>query len=150
MKKFIYIISVFVLASCQDIENCDSNDEMPEMVLEFLSRETQLPVKVGFTITASGSPYSFEPFEDSTGVGLPLDPNAETVTFFFDSLQTSVRYELEMSYETQVSIFDEACRTSVTFLNLDTLDERSYTFDSLSIPGTTTNRLIQTNVQVFF
>ena len=146
VRKSIYIIALMLLGACQDIENCDTNDEQGFMVVAFLDKESGAPVKAGFTITAAGSPYSFTPFTDSTAVGLPLNPDAESVTFFFDSLGASVRYQLEISYETQVSIFDEGCDPSIIFTNLDTL---SYTFDSLSIPGTITNRLIDTNVQVF-
>lgn len=147
MKKTLFILLVIAIGSCQDIENCDTNDEWNFMIVDFLDRETQTPVKIGFTITASGSPFQFVPFEDSTGIGLPLDPNSETVTFSFDSLGTSVSYSLEVSYDTQVSIFDEDCEPSFTFMNLDTV---SYSFDSLSIPGRITNRQVDSNVQVFF
>ena len=117
------------------------------MILQYLDQTTNQPVKVNFTVTASGSPYQFIPFDDSTSIPLPLDPNAASVTFNFDSVGSTTSYELEISYETQLSIFDESCDPSFIFLNLDTV---RYSFDSLSIPGRITNREIPTNVQVFF
>lgn len=147
VKKTIFILTIFLFGACQDIANCDTNDEQSFMILEFLDKETEEPIKTGFTITATGSPYAFIPFrDDSSAVRLPLNPNEGSVTFYFDSLDTSIRYELEMSYGTQVSIFDEDCPPSITFMNLDTL---RHTFSAVKIPGTITNRLIETNVQVF-
>lgn len=136
-----------IAASCQDIESCDANDEVSYMVVDFLDHETGSPKKQGFTITSASSPYEFVPFSDSLGVALPLDPNKNSLVFFFDSLGTTVHYELEVSYEVQVSIFDEKCDPSFVFSNLDTL---RYSFDSVAIPGRITNRQIETNVQVYF
>lgn len=141
------IISFVGFCACQDIENCDANDEQRFMVVRFLEKESGQPKEANFSITDSGSPIEFLILEDLTGVALPLNPNSETATFFFDSLETNVHFELEMGYKTQVSVFDEACDPSFTFINLDTV---RYTFDSLSIPGRITNRQIETNVQVFF
>ncbi len=145
MKKLFLIFSLGLFLSCNDIENCDTNDEQDFMVLRFFDLATQSTKKVGFTITASDSPYQFVPFDDSTGIGLPLNPNTDQTSFLFTS-DTSI-FELVISYDLQLSLFDDACDPSFVFSNLDTV---SYTFDSLSIPGTITNRQLDTNVEVFF
>ena len=146
MKKLSIIILGLIIASCQDIENCGTDDNLDFMILRFFDYETQSAKKVGFTITAENSTDQFKPFADSTGVGLPLNPDDPTTTFFFDS-DTS-HFELEMSYDQfRVSIFDPKCEPALTFIGLDTV---RYTFDSLSIPGTVTNRQLDTNVEVYF
>lgn len=146
MKKFAIILLGLVIISCQDIENCDTNDDLDFMVVRFYDRESESPKKVGFTITAENSPYSFTPFTDSTGVGLPLNPGDTTTIFFFDS-DTS-HFELEISYdELQVTIFDPKCDPSYTFIGLDTVRQ---TFDSTVVVGTVTNRQISTNVEIYF
>lgn len=146
MKKLGIILIGLAVLSCQDIENCGTDENLDFMILRFFDYETQSSKKIGFTITADNSPYAFTPFTDSTGVGLPLNPKDPTTTFFFDS-DTS-HFELEISYEkAEVSIFDPKCDPSYTYLGLDTV---RYTFDSLSIPGTVTNRQLNTNVEVYF
>lgn len=146
MKKLAIIIFGLAIISCQDIENCGTDDNLNFMILRFFDYETQNAKKIGFTITAENSPYEFTPFEDSTGVGLPLNPDDPTTTFFFDS-DTS-HFEVEMSYEkVEISIFDPKCDPSYTYIGLDTV---RYTFDSLSIPGVVTNRQLSTNVEVYF
>ncbi|GAB4233400.1 MAG: hypothetical protein Tsb0034_06630 [Ekhidna sp.] len=102
---------------------------------------------MGFTITADDSPFQFVPFTDSTGVGLPLDPERGSVTFHFDSVGTSVSYDLQVSYDTEISIFDPKCDPSFTFTNLDTVRQ---TFDSTVVVGTVTNRQLNTNVAIYF
>ena len=147
MRKLLAISCLIVLAACQDIENCDTNDEQRFMILAFLDKETNAAKTVNFAITSGSTVLLNDPEASYSSIGLPLDPNSESVTFLFDSVGTAVSYQLKIGYETQISIFDEDCDPSITFLNLDTI---RYTFDSLSIPGTVTNRQIDTNVQVFF
>lgn len=147
MKKLISILSVCLLTACSDIENCDTNDDLSFMTVRFFDKETKVSKQMGFTITADNSPYTFVPFEDSTGISLALDPNSDQTTFHFDSLGTSVRYDLIMSYDLQVSIFDPKCDPSLTFINLDTV---SQTFDSTVVVGTVTNRQLSTNVEIYF
>lgn len=145
MKKLLIILSFCAVAACNDIENCDANDELDFMVVRFFDKDTEQAKKMGFTITSSNSPYQFVPFEDSTGVGLPLEPDAESTIFSFVSDTSS--HQLVMSYDVQASIFDPKCDPSFTFLNLDTL---SQTFDSTVVVGTVTNRQLSTNVEIYF
>ncbi|SNS47447.1 hypothetical protein SAMN05421640_0299 [Ekhidna lutea] len=145
MKKLSIILIGLAVISCQDIENCGTDDNLDFMILEFHDLESQSTRKVGFVVTAEGSPYRFSLSEDSTFVALPLNPEDTITTFLFDS-DTS-HFEVEMRYDPELSIFDPSCDPSITFLNLDTV---RYTFDSLSIPGTVTNRQISTNVEVYF
>lgn len=157
MKKFIFILVIGIFSACQDIENCDTNDEWRFIVVSFFSIEDNTPKAVDFSFTAENSPYIYSFLadttitdgdttivSDSTFILLPLNPETTTTTFFFDSDTAS--YMIEFSYDLQVSIFDEGCPPSISFMNLDTV---RYSFDSLSIPGRITNRLIETNVEVF-
>ena len=146
VKKIgIILLGLFIL-SCQEIENCDTNNDLNFMIVRFFDLESSASKKIGFVITAENSPFSFTPFEDSTGVGLPLNPNDTTTTFFFDS-DTS-HFELEMSYdELQVTIFDPKCDPSYTYIGLDTVRQ---TFDSTVVVGTVTNRQLSTNVEIYF
>lgn len=146
MKKLAIILFGLLILSCEEIENCGTNDELDFMVVRFYDLQSEASKKIGFTITADNSPYSFSPFTDSTGVGLPLNPDDPTTTFFFDS-DTS-HFEMEISYdEKQVTIFDPKCDPSYTFIGLDTVRQ---TFDSTVVVGTVTNRQISTNVEVYF
>ena len=146
MKKLIFILVVAFGSACQDIENCDTNDEWGFMFVQFLDKETNDVKPVRFTVFADDL-TAFVPDTSYTSLGLHLNPNAESVVFRFDSVGTAITFEMEISYETQFSIFDDDCDPSLTFVNLDTV---RYSFDSLSIPTQITNRLIDTNVQVFF
>ena len=147
MKKLGIIFIWLSALSCQDIENCDTDDNWGIMIVRFFDFETKDAKKIGFAIGTGNIRYGESFFsEDSTFIGLPLNPDQKTTTFYFES-DTS-RFELEMSYEDlEVSIFDPKCDPSYTFLGLDTV---RYTFDSLSIPGTVTNRQLSTNVEVYF
>ncbi len=146
MKKLVFILCASLVLSCEEIENCDTNDDLNFMVVRFYDLESESSKKIGFAITAENSPYSFTPFTDSTAVGLPLNPDDLTTTFFFDS-DTS-HYEMEISYEElQVTIFDPKCDPSYTYIGLDTVRQ---TFDSTVVVGTVTNRQISTNVEIYF
>ena len=159
MKKLACILIGLVVLSCQDIENCGTDDNLDFMVLRFFDIETQNPKTVGFTFTVDGSPYQFSFLadttvsssgdttivSDSTFVLLPLNPLTPTTTLQFDSDTSS--HLIELSYDPEYSIFDPKCEPSLTFKNIDTVQ---YTFDSLSIPGTVTNRQLDTNVEVYF
>ena len=148
MKKLVILLSILSIVCCNDIENCDANDNRDFMILRFYDIETKSEKKVGFQVTSGDFIYGegFY-FEDSTAIGLPLNPNSETITFLFDSIYTSMSYEIEMSYKTQLSIFDPDCNPFFIYSNIDTI---RYTFDSLSIPGTITNRQLNTNVEIYF
>ncbi len=148
MKKLITIFTLLIIgmSSCQDIENCDTNDSLDFMIVRFFDWETRSSKKVGFTITAENSPYNYVLSTDSTFVNLPLDPLNTQTTFFFDT-ETS-HFEVEMSYERkEITIFDPKCDPFYTYIGLDTIRN---TFDSLAIIGTVTNRQLSTNVEIYF
>ncbi|MEM6737450.1 MAG: DUF6452 family protein [Bacteroidota bacterium] len=147
MKKLLLIISFICLfISCNDIENCDTNDEQDFMVLKFFDLESKTSKSVGFVISSEDIIYSNSVYKsDSTEAELPLNATTDQTSFLFTSDTSS--FELIVSYEFQISIFDDDCDPSIFFGNLDTV---RYTFDSLSIPGRVTNRQIGTNVEVYF
>lgn len=145
MKNLLIIAGLLAFAACNDIENCETDDALDFMIVRFYNKVTKQPVKVGFAISASNSPYQFVPFTDSTGVGLPLDPDQNEISFLFDS--TTTQYELVMSYEVEASIFDPDCEPSLTYIKLDTVRQ---TFDSTVVVGTVTNRQLSTNVEIYF
>ena len=145
MKKQTIILLASIVFACQDIENCDTDNNLDFMIVRFFDIETENAKKVGFVITAENSPFNFALSSDSTFVGLPLNPESPSTTFFFDT-DTS-HHELELGHDVSFSIFDPKCDPSITFTNLDTI---RYTFDSLSIPGTVTNRQLSTNVEIYF
>lgn len=147
MKKLISILSVCLITACSDIENCDTNDDQSTMIIRFLDKETNAAKEVGFAVRA-GSLVLLDGMstEAYTGLALPLDPNSNQTTFTFDSIGTSVNYELVMSHDVQVSIFDPDCDPSFTFINLDTVRQ---TFDSTVVVGTVTNRQLSSNVEIY-
>jgi len=148
VKKPFIILSAAIVFSCNDIENCDTNDQLDFFILRFYDLDTQDPKKVAFQTSSSGFIYGegFY-FSDSTAIGLPLNPDEASITYQFDSVGTDVTHRLTLSYQTNVSIFDPDCPPSFYYSNLDTVN---YTFDSLAIPGTITNNQLTTNVEVYF
>ncbi|NQZ74962.1 MAG: hypothetical protein HRT61_02470 [Ekhidna sp.] len=171
MKKLIFILIGLLVLSCQDIENCDTDDGLDFLIVRFFDRETKEPKSAGFRFTVDGSPYRWVfaadttitpertttvdgeeviiPADttiesDSTFILLPINSLAETTTYFFDTDTSS--HLMELSYDASYSIFDESCVRSLTFSNIDTVQ---HTFDSLSIPGRVTNRQIGTNVEIY-
>ena len=145
MKKSTIILLALVVLGCQDIENCDTDNNLDFMIVRFFDIETASSKKVGFIIGSGTTAYTDIYSADSTLAVLPLDPANPETSFFFVS-DTS-NHELVMSHEVSFSIFDPKCDPSITFFNLDTV---RYTFDSLSIPGTITNRQLSTNVEIYF
>jgi len=146
VKKLLIILAIGILWGSNDIQNCDSNNDRDFMILRFFDLETQNAKKVGFVVTTRGFVLG-EGFysTDSTAIGLPLDPDTESSMFQFDSDTSS--FNLTVSYEKEIRIFDPDCDPSFTFLKLDTV---SQTFDSTVVRGTVTNRQLDTNVEVYF
>lgn len=159
MKKLGIILFGLIILSCQDIENCNTDDNRDFIIVRFFDLETKDPKVVGFTFTAENSPYRFRFLadttvsssgvttivSDSTFILLPLNPSTNSTRLLFDS-DTSSHF-IELSYEKEYFIFDPDCEPSLTFFDIDTI---GYSFDSLSIPGTVTNRQLSTNVEVYF
>lgn len=159
MKKLAIILFGLLILSCEEIENCGADDNTDFVIVRFFDLETQVSKKVGFTFTVEGSPYEFRFLadttisstndttivSDSTFILFPLNPLTETTRLQFDS-DTSSHF-IELRHETSYSIFDEACEPSLTFINLDTVAQ---TFDSTVVVGNVTNRLLTTNVEIYF
>lgn len=145
MKKILIVVPLVFFLACNDIENCDANNDLSFLTIAFYDAESIEAKKVGFSIGSGDTEYTGIYFEDSTAAILPLNPLESEISFFF--ISDTSEHELTLSYNLQVSIFDPDCDASVTFTGLDTL---SYSFDSLAIPGTVTNRQIDTNVEVYF
>lgn len=145
MKKLVFILLGLLVFSCEDIENCNADDNLEVMIVRFFDLENESAKKVGFSIGSGSTVFSGIFSEDSTSIVLPLDPAASTTSFFFVS-DTS-NHELVMQHEAQFSIFDDKCDPSITFFNLDTVRQ---TFDSTVVVGTVTNRQLSTNVEIYF
>ncbi|MEM6641497.1 MAG: hypothetical protein AAF616_00845 [Bacteroidota bacterium] len=82
---------------------------------------------------------------DSTFILLPLDPARNSIKYLLQNDTSD--FFIELAYDPQVSIFDPECPASLVYTNIDTI---AYNVDAVSIPGPITNRLVGTNVQVFF
>jgi len=162
VKKLFLISLLVAFSACNDIEDCDTDENLDFFILRFYDIESQSAQKVAFEVTSEVSNADETTiflygdccyFSDSTGIALPLNPDAGLATFQFDSVGADVSYSLTVSYETNVSIFDEDCPPSFFFTALDSVN---YTFDSLAIPvDFTTRQLITTttvnpNVEVYF
>lgn len=145
MKKIAIILFGLIIIACEDIENCDTNDDRDFMIVRFYDLETQSDKKVGFTIGTGSINYEGIFSDDSTTIVLPLNPTDTTTSFFF--ISDTSNHQLVMRHDTQYSIFDPKCDPSITFLNLDTLQQ---TFDSTVVVGDVTNRLVTTNVEIYF
>jgi len=148
VRRLFTILIATIIFSCNDIENCDTNDQLDVFILRFYDLDTQGPKKTAFQVSSDSLVYG-EGFysNDSMAIRLPLDPNETSITYQFDSIDTDIRHRLTLSYQTNVSIFDPDCLPSFYYSSLDTV---SHTFDSLAIPGTITNRQLATNVEVYF
>ncbi len=145
MKKLVIIFIGLSILSCQDIENCGTDDNFDFMIVRFFDLESQSAKKVGFIIGSGNTAFSNIYSEDSTAIVLPLDPVDTTTSFFF--ISDTSNHELIVRHDVEFSIFDPQCDPSITFLNLDTLQQ---TFDSTVVVGTVTNRQLDTNVEVYF
>lgn len=151
MKKLAIILTGLLVLSCQDIENCDTDDNRDFIIVRFFDLQSQDPKTVGFTFSVEGSPYQWRFLADTTIVSdstfilLPLNPLTETTRLQFDT-DTSSHF-IELSYLTEYTIFDPACDPSLTFTNIDTVRQ---SFDSTIVVGTVTNRQLDTNVEVYF
>lgn len=157
MKKLLIILSVWIVAGCNDIENCDTNEDQDAMIVRFFDFETKQPKNVGFEIVSDNPPVTFVIAIESVVNGetviltetdvlvLPLNPDSNEITYTFNSDTSS--HTLTMSYTPEITIFDPKCEPSLTFVNLDTVRQ---TFDSTVVVGTVTNRQLSTNVEIYF
>ncbi|MEM9337233.1 MAG: hypothetical protein AAGA66_00775 [Bacteroidota bacterium] len=157
MKKTIFILFSFIALSCQDIDSCAGDSNLPFMVVRSFDIDTGSPKKIGNfqRITSEGNIIPFDSgfySIDSTTVFLFLNPDDTITTYFFDSAESAdgfeiSDFELQMVYDPEFSIFDPECPPSILFTNLDTLKS---TFDSTVISGRVTDRQLTSNVEVFF
>jgi hypothetical protein len=160
VKKGIFILLLLPLTfACHDIDNCEVDPNLEVMIVRFFDLETKEAKKVGFVFTAENSPYQFvfaadttvsslgvtTIVSDSTYIALPLNPETELLTFYFNSDTSS--HELVISYNKEFSIFDPDCEPSLTFTNLDTVRQ---TFDSTVVVNRLTNRQFDTNIKIYF
>ena len=144
-KGRLFVFSLFILAGCTDIDNCDSDSNQTFMIVRFFDFETKSAKKVGFRVSTNESSDLFGLSTDSLAIGLPLDPLDTAIFFLFDSDTND--YSLQVRYDPRFSIFDPDCEPSLFFSGLDSL---SSSFDSTSVIGSVTNRLLTTNFEVYF
>lgn len=141
------VLVLMLLTGCQDIENCDADENYEFMIIDFYDLSTQEEKQVGFEVSTPFESYGFSTYsDDSTSLALYLNPADTTATFYFDS-DTLDQFTLQVSYQKQFSIFDPECPASVAYTSLDTVAQ---TFDSTVVVGTITNAQIGTNVEIYF
>lgn len=151
MKKLLIVLSVWIVAGCNDIENCGTNDDQNIMRVRFFDFETKQAKSVGFQVSSNDPLIAFQVVDDdgipteTTVWELPLNPENSEITYTFTSDTSS--HQLTMSYDLEVSIFDPDCDPSIRFVNLDTVRQ---TFDSTVVVGAVTNRQLSTNVEIYF
>ena len=137
--------------ACADIDACEADSNQSFLAIDFHDRETLEQRTVGFEVTdkfrtdSTGSPVLYPLESDSASIHLPFNAQDTTSTFVFRS-DTS-EFELSIRYEALFSIFDPQCDPSILFQGIDTLNND---FDSLAILGRTANRVIPTNIEVYF
>lgn len=153
-------MSALLITACHTIDHCDSNPEQPFMMVKFYNIKDRSDKKVGFRFFSLKDgilrPHLFSAdtlivdgdttiISDSTFIVLPMDPLDTMATFLFDT--DTMDHEIRVRYAKEFSIFDPACDPSLIFTGIDTL---SSTFDSTVVVGRITNRLLSTNIEVYF
>jgi len=173
LKKLSIISLIFLfISSCRDIENCSADDNTQNLIISFFDIESpQSSEDVFYSFQAEGSLIRFVldttsfVFQNDTTVfgifipagdslrlpqgnivSLPLNPLEDLVTYYFYLPDNSVPDTLSLSYKRAFSIFDPECPASLTFTEIDTI---KHTFDSLVISNSTTNILLNQNIEIY-
>ena len=125
--KFLVIVAFFFLWGCTTIEDCQNDPNRSFMIIQFSHNDI-----VAFDSIRFNDLYRLESDTDTlTSLGVFLDPQLSQSDFQF--FTDSIDYQLSVSYDAQVQIFELDCNPSLKISNLDTL---AHSFDSLVINQT--------------
>lgn len=141
-QDLLLALTLFFLIGCTTIEDCQNDRNRPYLIIRFSHSDV-----VSFDSIKVNDSYRLAGDTDTLlATGVFLDPELSTtmLSFFTDSID----YDLAVSYQSQVQIFEVDCPPSLYLSNLDTV---SHSFDSLAIVQTTlTNTNLNGDITVFF
>ena len=152
MRQLIIILSVIAF-SCNEIRECDLNPNTELVGVGFYeipdSTNAKLVDKtVNFLEVANSRNIIFSNLDSINFqfVGLPLDPTANQVSYFFRT-DTSLS-ELLIEYRVnEAALYSLDCGAAFLY---DSLRVSSLAFDSVAVSFDAINKNIPVNVEVFF
>jgi hypothetical protein len=141
MRHFFWILILLAAISCSTIEDCQNDPNRSYLLVGF---NHTAPVSFD-SVRVPGANWTDE-LDTLTYLGLPLDfqNTSSHYVFYTDSMV----YELEVSYDYQIQIFEIDCPPSYYVFDLDTV---TYTFDSLVLSQQIlTNTSANADIEIFF
>lgn len=142
LRDVFIVFCLLALVSCTSIEDCQNDPNRSFVILRFQHDDI-----VAFDSITVNNLNRLEGDTDTlTGLGVFIDPNLTQSLFTFYTDSTD--YQLEISYQTQVQIFEIDCDPSMYVYDLDTIRQ---SFDSLSIQQTIlTNYNLNGDLTIYF
>ncbi|MFZ9044318.1 MAG: hypothetical protein ACO2ZZ_00540 [Cyclobacteriaceae bacterium] len=142
IQQFLLVMMLFSLVGCTTIEDCQNDPNRSYMIIQFAHNEI-----VSFDSIRFNNLYRLDADTDTLStLGVFLDPQLARVDL--DFFTDSVDYQLSVSYNAQLQIFELDCNPTLKISNLDTI---GHSFDSLVINQTVlTNSNFNGDVTVYF
>lgn len=140
------LIPLFIgLTRCNEIKDCqlDSNSDLVVVVFSDLNDQGLI---FSFDSIKLSEPEQVVFGTDTiTGLLLPLDLNTNEVEYTFYTDTTD--YILQLTYNTEITLYDSQCEPSYRFYALDAQSEQ---FDSIRVVSDLLNTKILLNLEIYF
>lgn len=155
VKPFLFItclISWISISSCNDdVTLCESSTSTVMGIgfyelVDGQPLDTALPA---ITIYAIGKSENLFMDSSLSSVKLPLNPNADTSSFYIQSDSTSMADTITITYTRQLRLISPACGF-VTFFNIDTLFGTRHSIDSIYLEDKIINTSNVENLQIYY
>jgi hypothetical protein len=124
VHELLVTVALFLLVGCTTIEDCQNNPNRSYVIIQFAHNDI-----VTFDSITYNSLYRLDGDTDTVSLlGFFLDPELSEVNLSFYT--DSIDYEIGMSYDAQVQLYEIDCNPSLKISSLDTIN---HNFDSLVI-----------------
>ena len=149
MKKIV--ILCLVLLGCNEIRECDLDPNVGYATVVFYEYEdpdeTKL-VQFDYFYATKYPAVRYAMDTTAIGFGLPIDPEASSLTYVM--VTDSTDYSLKLDYRTyELRLYSIDCGPSFGYADL-VVDSIQTNFDSVAVIGSTINKDVPINVEVYF
>ncbi|MFT6867165.1 MAG: hypothetical protein ACJA08_002004 [Cyclobacteriaceae bacterium] len=145
MRKLIFLLIAMTMA-CNEIRDCTLNPDVEYAVVGFFNSADSLEKEVIFNAVYNDQFLYYNELDTGVYFPLPLDPVKRSVTFFLET--DSNTFDLTLDYRVRsIQLYSVDCGGGFSY---DSLNSTTTNFDSVTVIGSTINKNILVNVEVYF
>ncbi|MFT7233547.1 MAG: hypothetical protein ACI8TA_002772 [Cyclobacteriaceae bacterium] len=145
MRKLIFLLIAMTMA-CNEIRDCTLNPDVEYAVVGFFNSADSLEKEVIFNAVYNDQFLYYNELDTGVYFPLPLDPVKRSVTFFLET--DSNTFDLTLDYRVRsIQLYSVDCGGGFSY---DSLKSTTTNFDSVTVIGSTINKNILVNVEVYF